>query len=92
MVLDIIKGFVNFNKVADDYERNDRSYSASYYRHHVKPVVTLVTALALTCITVGTVKFAISSLSNKRTNNNGVIRGNDKGSIRHQSNSIPYKR
>lgn len=69
-ILNFLTGTINFNKIADDYERNDRSYAASYAKHHVKGPTNLFIALTMLIITVGVIIGAVSSVwSNNKTDN-----------------------
>jgi hypothetical protein len=65
--INVITGLVNYNKIADDYTKNDRSYMATYMRNHVEGPLKLLIALEMVFIVIGCIISAISAVSKPST-------------------------
>lgn len=92
-IINILNGTINFNKIADDYSRNDKSYAASYLRHHVKPSLNLGIALYLGIVAIGVGISVVSSLknSNKNQDSRRDSRNNKQNRSGIKVNKVPFK-
>jgi hypothetical protein len=65
--INLFTGVVNYNKIADDYVKNNRSFGATYMRNHVEGPLKLFIAIQIVIVAVGYIISAISAVSKPST-------------------------